>query len=251
MNNSSVLVSIITPVYNSERFIKETIQSVQKQTYANWEIILVDDCSTDSSERIIRYMIEKDPKIKYIKLENNSGAAVARNTAIKNSKGRFIAFLDSDDLWECDKLEKQIKFMLNKDIGFSFTGYNLIDEDGNDLDKVIKVPDQIDYDGLLKNTIIGCLTVMIDRSKIGDFRMPLIRAGQDTATWLSILKKGYIAYGLNEPLARYRKVEGSISSNKIKALKRTWNIYRNLEKLPLPKTVYVFTCYIINALKKR
>lgn len=244
------LVTIITPVYNSERFIKKTIESVSKQTYKNWELILIDDCSTDNSSEIIQDLSKDDNRIRYIRLEKNSGAAVARNTGLEKAQGRYIAFLDSDDLWEPNKLEKQLQFMMNNDIGFSFTAYKLIDEKGNSLNKIVNVPEQIDYNGLLKNTIIGCLTVMIDRDKIGDFRMPLVRAGQDTATWLSILRNGYNAYGLNEPLAKYRKVKGSISSNKIKALRRTWNTYRNLEKLPLIKSIYVFLCYILNAIKK-
>lgn len=245
------LVSIITPVYNAERFIAETIKSVQMQTYDNWEMILVDDVSSDNSEKIIKEFQEKDKRIKYVKLKENSGAAVARNKGIEKSKGRYIAFLDSDDLWKFEKLQKQIQFMKENDYGFTFTSYELMKEDGTKLDKVVKVPNKIDYNGLLKNTIIGCLTVTIDREKIGDFRMPLIRKGQDTATWLLILKNHNYAYGLNEVLAEYRVVNGSISSNKIGALKRTWKIYREVEDLNLTKSCFVFSCYIINALKKR
>jgi teichuronic acid biosynthesis glycosyltransferase TuaG len=244
-------VSVITPVYNSERFIAETITSVQNQTYTDWEMILVDDCSNDNSVKIIDEIAKKDSRIKYIKLNKNSGPAVARNTAIEDAKGRYIAFLDSDDLWESNKLEKQIKFMEENKIAFSFTSYRLIDEKGNDLNKVIRVPSRINYNELLKNTIIGCSTVVIDRDIVGDFKMPLVRAGQDIATWLSILRRGFEAYGINEPLAKYRKVAGSVSSNKIKALKRTWNVYKNIEKVPFPKIYYVYMWYIINAIKKR
>ncbi|WKV08014.1 glycosyltransferase family 2 protein [Thermoanaerobacterium sp. CMT5567-10] len=244
-------VSIIIPVYNAEKFIAETIKSVLHQTYTNWEMILVDDYSSDDSQKIINCFAQKDNRIKYIRLEKNCGAAVARNTGLEIAKGRYIAFLDSDDLWEPNKLEKQIKFMEENKIGFSFTSYRLIDEEGNDLNKIVTVPNKVNYNNLLKNTIIGCLTVMIDKNIIGDFRMPLVRAGQDTATWLSILRRGFEAYGINEPLAKYRKVSGSISSNKIKALKRSWNIYKNIEKLPLPKLCYVYSCYVINAIKKR
>lgn len=245
------LISIVTPVYNSEKFISETIESVINQTYKNWEMIIVDDCSKDSSEKIIRNYIENDKRINYIKLKKNSGAAVARNTAIEKSKGKYVAFLDSDDLWESNKLEEQLEFMQQRNIAFSFTGYELIDQNGKSLNNIVQVPKEINYNELLKNTVIGCLTVMIDKEKVGEFKMPLVRAGQDTATWLLILRKGYIAYGLNEPLSRYRKVEGSISSNKLKALKRTWYTYRKLEKLSLPKSIYVFSCYTLNAIKKR
>lgn len=245
------LVSIITPVYNAEKFVAETIKSVQAQSYTNWEMILVDDVSSDNSEKIIKEFQEKDNRIKYIKLKENSGAAVARNMAIENAKGRYIAFLDSDDLWKPEKLEKQIKFMNDNNYGFTFTSYELMKEDGTKLNKLVKVPNRIDYDGLLKNTIIGCLTVVVDREIVGDFRMPLLRKGQDTATWLKILKTYEYCYGINENLAEYRLVQGSISSNKIGALKRTWNTYRNVERLNFIKCSYVFTCYTLNAIKKR
>lgn len=245
------LVSIVTPVYNAERFIEETIKSVQAQTYTNWEMILVDDLSQDNSQDIINIIKKGDNRIKYIKLKENSGAAVARNTAIKNARGRYIAFLDSDDLWKSNKLEKQISIMKKNNYGFTFTSYELMNEDGSNINKIVKVPSKINYNGLLKNTIIGCLTVVIDRKLIGDLEMPLIRKGQDTATWLKILKSYEYAYGINENLANYRLVQGSISNNKIGALKRTWNTYRNVEQLSLIKSCYVFSCYVINAVKKR
>lgn len=248
MNNK---VSVITASYNAGRFISETIESVLNQTYENLELIIVDDCSTDNTEEIVKRYIEKDSRVKFYKLEKNSGAAVVRNTALEKATGRFMAFLDSDDLWNKDKLEKQIKFMKDNNYGFSFTSYRLMYENGELKGKEVIAPQSMNYTQLLKNTIIGCLTVVIDKEIIGDFRMPLVRAGQDTATWLSILRKGHVAYGLNEVLASYRTVEGSISSNKIKALKRTWNTYRNLEKLSLVKSSYYFTCYTLNAIKKR
>lgn len=244
-------VSIITASYNSERFIKKTIESVLKQTYQNWEMIIIDDCSSDNTESIVNRYIASDKRIKFYKLEKNSGAAIARNLGINKATGEFIAFLDSDDLWDKKKLEKQIEFMKKAKIGFSFTGYRLMKEDGELLNKEIRVPEKVDYNYLLKNTIIGCLTVIIDKRIIGEFKMPELRAGQDTATWLSILRKGNIAYGYNEILASYRLVNGSISSNKMKALKRTWNIYRNVEKLSLYKSVYCFLFYSKNAFLKR
>lgn len=245
------LVSIVTPVYNSERFISETIESIQSQTYRNWELLLIDDCSKDNSYEIIKNYMKNDDRIKYIKLEKNSGAAVSRNTGIKNAKGRFIAFIDSDDLWEAKKLEIQVKYMLENKLGFSFTSYRYIKEDGTRTNKIAKAPNKINYNGLLKNTIIGCSTVLIDRNIIGDFTMPLVRRGQDTATWLQLLKKEKYAYGISEALVNYRLVGNSISSNKIKALKRTWNTYRNVEKLGLLKSSYVFCFYVFNAIKKR
>lgn len=244
-------VSIITPVYNSEKFIKDTISSVLNQTYTNWEMILVDDCSTDNSKKIINEYVEKDSRFKYIKLSQNSGAAVARNTAIKAATGRFLAFLDSDDAWEPEKLDLQIKFMIENKVGFSFTSYKVVDENGKPTGKIVSVPSTINYEELLKNTIIGCLTVVIDKDLVGDIQMPNLRARQDFVTWLSILKNGYTAYGINIPLATYRVVSNSISSNKLKMIRRNWNVYRNIEELSLMKSAYVTSYYVFNAVKKR
>ena len=231
-------VSVITPMYNCEKFISETIESVLNQTYTNWEMIIIDDCSTDKSKQIVKQYIERDKRIRLIALNENSGAAVARNKGIEVSSGRFIAFLDGDDLWEPNKLEKQIQFMTEKNIGFSFTSYEVISETGIDLNKTVRVPNMIDYEGLLGNTIIGCLTVVIDRNIIRDVEMPLIR-------------KGYKAYGIDIPLAKYRIVKGSISNNKFKAAMKNWHVYRKIEKLSLSKAIVVFLCYVFNAIKKR
>lgn len=245
------LVSIITPVYNAERFLSETIKSVINQTYKNWELLLVDDCSKDNSQSIIKEFQKVENRIRYIKLANNSGASVTRNTGIKNAKGRFIAFVDSDDIWEPNKLEIQIKYMLDKKLGFTFTSYRYMKENGTKTNKVAKAPIKINYDGLLKNTIIGCSTVVVDRKIIGDFLMPLVKKGQDTATWLMILRSQEYAYGIEDVLVDYRLVGNSLSSNKINALKRTWNTYRNVEKLNIFKSTYVFCFYVFNAIKKR
>lgn len=244
------LVSIITPAYNCEKYIIETIESVLAQTYMNWEMIIVNDVSKDNTEEIIKEYIEKDMRIKLINLKENSGAAVARNTAIGIAKGRFIAFLDSDDRWKKDKLEKQLKFMINNKYGFTFTSYEYIRDENNDKEKIFSVPKSLNYSQALKNTVIGCLTVIIDKEIVGDFRMPLVRRGQDNLTWLMLLEKGNIAYGLNENLAEYRRVEGSLSNNKFKALKRQWFNYRKVIKLPLLKCIYYYCFYILNNLKK-
>ena len=245
------LVSIITPVYNAGRFLSDTIKSVQNQTYKNWEMLLVDDCSKDNSAQIIKEFQKYDDRIKYIKLEKNSGASVSRNTGIKNAKGRFIAFVDSDDVWKPEKLEIQVKYMLENNLGFTFTSYRYMKEDGELTNKVAKAPSKINYNGLLKNTIIGCSTVVIDTDIVEAFEMPLVRRGQDTATWLQILRKEKYAYGIDKDLVDYRLVGESLSSNKIIALKRTWNTYRNVEKLGLIKSSYVFCFYVFNAIKKR
>lgn len=245
------LVSIITPVYNAEKFIRETIESVQNQTYTNWEMLLINDCSTDSSAEIIKEKAAEDSRIKYIELDKNSGAAITRNTGISKAQGRYIAFLDSDDIWKSDKLDKQLALIREKDIGFCFTSYRYVMQDGVPTNKVARAPEKIDYNGLLKNTIIGCSTVLIDREVMGDFRMTNVRRGQDTATWLQLLKRTEYAYGIYEDLVWYRVVDGSLSHNKWNAIKRTWNTYRNVEHLSLPKAMYVFVFYAYNALKKR
>lgn len=245
------LVSVITPVYNSEKYIEKTILSVLNQTYKKFEIILVDDCSIDNSKELISRIQKDDERVKYVKLDKNSGAAVARNKGLETAKGQYIAFIDSDDVWKKDKLSQQLGFMKNKGVGFTYTAYETLMEDGTIQNKHIHVPERINYSSLLKNTAIACSTVIIDKKVSGDFYMPLVRKGQDTATWLKLLKKIDYAYGYDEVLSSYRKVAGSISSNKIEALKRTWNTYYNIEKLPFFKAVYYFSFYTFNAIKKR
>ncbi len=247
------LVSIITPVYNCEKLIKETIKSVQEQTYKNWEMILVDDCSTDKSEEIINEFAQKDDRIKYFKLEENSGAAIARNCALEKSNGRFIAYLDADDLWRENKLEVQIKFMLDNKCAFSCTDYEKIDEEGDSLNKIVKIPQKVNYNLFLRNTIIQTVGVMVDTKITGKelLVMPNIRRRQDAATWCQLLKAGYNCYEVPENLSYYRVVTNSLSSNKFKAVKGTWYLYRNIEKLSLPKACFCFIGYAFNAVKKR
>lgn len=245
------LVSIITPVYNAEEFIVETIESVQAQTFKDWELLLVDDCSKDSSGKLIEAKAKGDDRIKYIKLEKNSGAAVTRNIGLSEAQGRYVAFLDSDDIWKPEKLEKQLAFLDDREVAFCFTSYRYTNSDGSPTSKVARAPEKIDYNGLLKNTIIGCSTVLIDRELMGDFMMTNVRRGQDTATWLHLLKRVDYAYGIYEDLVWYRIVKESLSHNKFNAIKRTWNTYRNIEKLSLWKASYVFIFYAYNAAKKR
>lgn len=244
------LVSIIMPAYNAEKYISESIESVLAQTYKNWELIIVDDCSSDNTKKIVDDYMQKDYRIKFIMLAQNSGAAVARNTAIENAKGRYIAFLDSDDLWKKEKLQKQLDFMQKGQYAFTFTSYQYLKQTNEEKLRVINIPKSLTYKQSLKNTIIGCLTVVVDRKKTGDFRMPLVRAGQDHLTWWMLMKRGFKAYGLQENLAEYRRVEGSISHNRFKAIKRHWKLYREYEKIGLLKSTYCFICYALHAVKK-
>ena len=247
------LVSIVVPVYNCEKFINHTIKTVLNQTYQNWELLLVDDCSTDNSVSIINGYVAGDNRIKLIKLKENSGAAVARNEGMKNANGKYIAFLDSDDLWNENKLKKQINFMKKNKYVFTYTGYEFADEEGNKLDKIVKVPEQLTYKQALKNTTIFTSTVIFDVQELGKelIKMPNVRRGQDTATWWKVLKTGIIAYGLDESLSMYRRSNNTLSSNKVKALKRTWNLYRNVEKLPFFTSLFNFIFYCFNAVKRR
>lgn len=247
------LVSIIVPVYNAEKFIKDTIKTVGKQTYQNWELIFVNDCSTDESKKIIEEQINIDNRIRLLELEQNYGAAIARNTGIDNAKGKYIAFLDSDDLWDKEKLSRQVRFMQNSNCSFSFTGYEFADENGTGNGKVVQVPNKINYKQALKNTTIWTSTVMFDVEKLGKelIHMPNVRRGQDTATWWKVLKQIDNAYGINQVLSYYRRTDNSLSANKLRALKRTWNLYRNVEHLNIFYSLYNFCWYVLNAIKRR
>lgn len=246
-------VSIITPIYNCEKFLELTIKCVINQTYNNWELLLIDDCSQDNSAKIVKKYEKLDSRIKYIKLKENSGAAIARNEALKNSTGRFVAYLDADDLWKNDKLEKQIQFMLDNKYAFTCTDYEKIDEEGNSLNKIIKIPKKINYNQYLRNTIIQTVGVMVDTKLTGKevLVMPNIRRRQDAATWCQILKTGYNCYEVPENLSYYRVVGNSLSSNKFKAVKGTWMLYRKIEKLSFLKSCYCFVGYAFNAIRKR
>ncbi len=248
------MISIIVPVYNAEKFIIQTIECVQNQTYDNWELLLVVDGCIDKSEELIeKHIISTgDKRIRLLRQPENLGAAQARNRGIKEAKGRYIAFLDSDDLWMPEKLEKQIKFMEEKDVAFSFTGYEFADENAHGTGKLVTVPDMLNYKEALKNTTIFTTTVMFDTQKIDKNKlfMPQVKS-EDTALWWKILRDNYIAYGLNENLALYRRAGKTLSSNKFEAVRRIWNLYRNVEKLSLGFSIYNFCFWAIRAVRRR
>ena len=246
-------VSIIIPVYNASLFLNDTIKTIQDQTYDNWEAIFVNDCSKDDSVSIIKKAQKADKRIVLLENKKNSGAAITRNNGIKYATGRYICFLDADDLWDKNKLKKQLKFMNERKSAFSFTGYEFADSDGIPNGKKVFVPSKINYRQALKNTTIWTSTVMLDMSmlKKENIYMPNVRRGQDTATWWKILKVIEKADGYNEILSYYRRTSESLSANKIKALKRTWNLYRNVEHLSLIRSLYNFTWYCFNAVRRR
>ncbi len=243
------LVTIITPSFNCSKFIEETIKSVQSQTYKNWEMVIVDDCSTDNSIDIIKSLMKTDERIKLYQQRWNGGPAVARNVAIEHAKGRYIAFLDSDDLWLSEKLEKQINFLHKKNAALVYCAYQKMSETGEDRGEVIP-PESVDYKDMLKSNFIGCLTALYDTKKINKCYMPIISKRQDHALWLSILKKSPRAYAIQDVLARYRVMENSVSSNKVMAAKYQWRIYREVEKLPFWKSAKYFGHYAINGFIK-
>lgn len=243
------LVSIITPTYNSATYVSATIASVGAQEFQDWEHIIVDDASSDETLSLLQEHGARDPRIKIIALEHNSGAAVARNTAIGAARGRFIAFLDADDLWLPQKLAVQIDYMLKTGTPFLYSSYEVIDEQGSHCGKVT-VPPRVTYSKILRNNTVGCLTAVYDTEYFGKVQMPLIRKRQDLGLWLRLLKRVRYAEGLNEVLAQYRIRPGSVSHNKVSAAKFTWKLYRSVEKLPLAVAIYYFSFYAVNGIIK-
>ena len=240
-------VSIIIPVHNSSKYLNECLDSVINQTYQNLEIIIIDDKSTDNTLEIINTY--KDKRIKLLKLSRNKGVSYTRNKGIKASTGTYITFLDSDDYWVLDKIEKQVKFIEKNNYSFIYSSYSYLKN--NKKHKAI-VPTSITYKEALKNTTIFTSTVMFNMNYLNkkDIYMPNYKRGQDTATWWKVLKKGITAYGIQESLSIYRITKNSLSANKLEALKRTWNLYLH-EDIPYLIKIYCFICYIINAIKRR
>ena len=238
MNNLD-LVSIVTPAYNASKTIEKVFESIVNQTYGNWEWIIVNDCSTDETYGVLKKLSSKDSRIVICSLDKNSGAASARNTGIDKARGRYIAFIDSDDAWEKDKLEKQISFMKQNNYDFTCTNYYVLIEGKKEKPYINKYK-RIDYKRLLKSNIIGCSTVIIDVQNIGKQYMPLDAIKrEDHAAWLDILNKGVIAYRLEDCLTKYYiSKKGSVSSNKARMFKYQYLMYRNHMKFSALKSFY-------------
>lgn len=243
----SPLVSIITPNYNCARFIAQTIESVLAQTYTNWEMLIVDDCSTDGSYEIAQGYAEKDSRIKVFRNEKNSGAAVSRNRAIEASSGEYVAFLDSDDLWLPEKLERQLKFMQENNCDFSFTEYEHIDEDSRSLLKVARVIRHLSYTKMMMHCWPGCLTVMYNQNVTGKVYAEDIKKNNDHALFLRVLKKCNNAMGMKEVLAQYRIRKGSISSKKSSIIKYYIQVIYDFEKKSL---VFAWFCVFTHVFVK-
>ncbi len=290
------LVSIIVPVYRAAAYIAETIAMVEAQTWQDWELILVDDCSPDNSAEVIRNTLRKQAgwdnaarqscegvqaevlmdadgqaevltaagvrtemftgaggqPVMLLQKQKNEGAARARNTGLDMAQGRYIAFLDADDVWYPEKLEREMRFMRQKEAGFVFTAYEFGDSQARPTGRVVHVPERLTYRQALSRTVIFTTTVLFDRKRIPDrlLRMPAV-ASEDTATWWQILREGYTAWGLNEVLAVYRRPAKSLSSNKAEAVRRIWNLYRRQEKLSAAASAGYFIMWAYRATKRR
>lgn len=248
------LVSIIVPVYNVEKFILEAIESVAAQTYRRWELLLVEDGSSDGTAAAIEeYAGLKDEKrIRLIRQPSNMGAARARNRGLREAEGRYVAYLDADDLWAPRKLERQLAFMAEKGAAFTFTGYEFADEKARGTGKIVHVPETLNYRQALSNTTIFTTTVMFDTEKISKelLEMPVMKS-EDTALWWKVLRNGHTAYGLDENLAMYRRAGKTLSSNKLEAIRRIWGLYRKAEGLGIARSVWHFCFWAVRAVKRR
>lgn len=244
------LISIITPSYNSEKFIEDTIHSILNQHYTAWELLITDDFSNDGTWEILQRYQKKDERIKVFRLIKNSGPGVARNNSIKEAQGKFIAFCDSDDQWKPDKLEKQVKFMLENNIALSFSSYDIINEQNMTIGYV-QAPVKVNYKKMLRNNYIGCLTAIYDSEIVGKVYMPEIRKRQDWALWLTILKKIPFALSIQESLAKYRDRSQSISSKKTDLIKYNWSVYHHVEKFGIFKSLLLLIQFLFFYLKKK
>lgn len=247
--SDSNLVSIITPAYKAEYFIGETINSVLSQTYPNWELLVADDCSPDGTSVVVSAAKNIDKRIQLVKCERNGGPAAARNRALAHARGRWIAFLDSDDLWLPTKLEESISFAKKHNLPFVFTGYRRVSFDCSVVGRYVSVPEKLTYNDLLSNTAIATSSVLIDRAQIQKIVMEDVYY-DDFVCWLHILKRGFTAHGLNKDLLRYRIVPNSFSRCKVKSAIEVWKIYRSVECLGRAHSFIVFCGYMFNAFRK-
>ncbi|MBS9937886.1 glycosyltransferase family 2 protein [Vibrio alginolyticus] len=247
MQKSQSLVSIIMPSYNSDGTILESIQSVLSQTYKNWELIIVDDRSTDNTWQVIQTYADKYDNIRVYQNKENLGAGASRNFAIKKARGRFIAFLDSDDLWTEDKLAEQIPFMLENNYPLTYTHYSRFTSE-EEL-SVVTAPEYTTYKKLMYSNVIGCLTAVYDAQALGKRYMPLIRKRQDMGLWLDILKDTPKAYCLPKPLAKYR-LDSGMTANKFSVLSYQWKFYRDVVGLSLPRSLFTFSVYAVKGTMK-
>ena len=241
-----MLVSVIMPTYNCGKYIGQSVQSVIDQTVTDWEIQIVDDCSTDNTCEVLQPYLEKYPDIHYYRLPQNGGPAIARTEAMKRATGKYIAFLDSDDLWMPEKLEKQIAFMEKNGIKFSCTAYRQMNEEGESLGIVCIPPTKTDYNKMIRlSNPIGNLTVMYNQEILGKYEVPPIKKRNDFALWLRILRDVDACYGMQDVLGTYRIRKNSVSSNKLKQAKYHWQLYHDIEKMGFVKSCWGMGCWAV------
>lgn len=246
-------VSIVVPVYNAAAYLAETVEMVRRQTFSDWELILVDDHSTDGSRSILERLAGQDDRIVLMGQEEGiKGAAHARNLGIQHAAGYYLAFLDADDIWKEDKLERELAFLKEKDAAFVFTAYEFGDEEAHGTGKIVHVPEKLTYKKALSRTVIFTSTVLFDLTKVERdlLYMPDIKS-EDTAAWWQILRAGHTAYGLDENLVIYRRPKKSLSSNKAVALSRIWNLYRKQEKMSVLQSAWYFCFWAFRATLRR
>lgn len=248
-------VTVVMPAYRAERYIREAVASVLSQTYQDWELLVVDDASPDESAAAAEKAAAGDPRVRILRLPANVGVAEARMAGVREAKTAWVAFLDSDDAWTPEKLERQLAFAEKTGADLVFTGSGFMDEEGKRIDRILHVPEKISYRELLKQNLISCSSVLVKRELMLRYPMRLTgsrakgRMHEDFASWLRMLRGGAKAYGIDEPMLIYRVSRGSVSGNKSKAAAMTWRVYRNIG-LSLPECVYYFCCYAVRSLKK-
>ncbi|MFH6945329.1 glycosyltransferase family 2 protein [Flavobacterium sp. FlaQc-50] len=242
------LVSIIIPTYNTEKFIRATLKSVQNQSYQNWEAILVDDASTDQTVAIIAEFARNDNRIKFFQLAKNSGNGFARNVALEKATGKYIAYLDADDLWFPEKLEKQIRFLKANNLPFTFSFYDCIDEEGNDLSRRVEAPLKLTYKQLFYCNYVGNLTAIYDTAYFGKITLPASQKRQDWRLWLTILKQIKVTKPVPESLAFYRIRKDSISSSKFKLIKHNFGVYRGFHGYNFVFSLLLMTRFLFTQL---
>lgn len=250
INNDTPMISIVMPAYNAGKFITEAINSVVNQTYKNWELIVIDDGSSDNTVETIKFLAAEDERIHFYANEKNIGVAETRNRGFDIANGEYIALLDSDDIWLCEKLEKQIVLAKEKEADIIYTSYEIIDIHGNKTKEDYIVPSKTGFDELLGENHIGCSTVLLRKRIIEKYRFNKSFYHEDYVLWLQLLKDGFSAYGLTEALVKYRLYTGSRASNKFKSAKMRWIIYREYLKLPLIKSVKSIISYALAGIKK-
>ncbi len=236
------LVSIITPAYRAAAVIEETIRSAQRQSHTDWEMYVVDDCSPDDTSARVSEIARRDGRVRLINQPTNQGPAAARNAALEAATGRFVAFLDSDDVWLPQKLSAQLEFMKLHEAAMSYTEFRRVSADGRRVGRQVKVPETLSYRKLLCNTSIATSTVMVDRGRTGGFRMPMAPY-DDFAAWLAILRQGHIAHGLRQDLMRYRVLDGSVSRSKRRSASWVWTTYRKIEGFGRLRSCWCFANY--------